>query len=288
MKHRGLFIMIFFAFALVLCSCDNETPENQNSIPVDPEVFFPCWRQSWKSGEWLPVTEKIYEKDCWSISIKEREDGTSEGVSETCLISYCDIHREVRIVDTKNRKYRIYEHYNKSKNAGDHEWESSILNSSFNPIVKGDVLVIICQSSMFVVQIIDVYNLRGIKVRYKIANVDLTEENCKFFDLDKFKWKKRTCDGSFDLGIKEIPLSTDSYKLPGTNKYPIGIFYDYFFGGYTNEFINEDLPSGPVARIAIIHESDYVNKGSIDLRQFRFKTWEDGLGNRREKANKSD
>ena len=59
----------------------------------------------------------------------------------------------------------------------------------------------------------------------------------------------------------------------------IEIFYDQYYGG----FDNLTSPDCDIAKIAIIHKDDMKESSIIDFRQYRFKSWEDGLGNKCDK-----
>jgi len=53
--------------------------------------------------------------------------------------------------------------------------------------------------------------------------------------------------------------------------------YDQYYGGAhgPGAVIGDDT-----AKISVIHKEDLKENVIVDLRQYRFKSWEDGLGNR--------
>lgn len=276
----------------LLCSCSRDP----GGIVVDSNNFsssFPCWDQSWKAGDWETLILELDDIIWDSIVFLSKE---------SVRLSICDNCESIRILDFGNKKERtIFSQTSRFQPSeyewaaglsekqlalngfdpivGKHKWIAGLSRRSFDLIEAGDVLVVQQRHNLFIfmIQKISGIALEDQEVRYKVAKFSLKNKWPVKIDLSEVEWKERNKHKVLPIAGRGIEF--DLFPTSWTNDKPmfVEIFYDQYYGGSSGPeaVIGED-----VAKIAIIHKDDLVGDTVIDLRQYRFKSWEDGLGNK--------
>lgn len=271
MLNKKIFLTIFFVQLTLFCTgCSDESP---SPFYIEkPEEYFPCWEQDGSCGKWNPIDEQIPEDSCQVVlTVGDRKLGKS----------LCEKCQSIRIIDLEGKRWRILESdYFESMKPCEHRWFRGTNSQSVEPIQKEDLLVLYYKHELYLVQITD-YNEDG-DFRYKIAQVrkdQVSEEGRLFLETSDWKNKKGQKHQYMDvfhvLKFSDTQVVTNVFiRLPDWTYY-FRIWYPYSYGGPYNP---EDELSD-IAHIAIIRKADLENSKTIYLKQYRFKTWEDGLGN---------
>jgi hypothetical protein len=280
--------------ASLLCSCSLcSCRRNPEGIVEDSNNFslsIPCWEQIWQCGNWKPLEsnlngEWVFYEGNWGMSI-------------------CDNCGSIRILDFGNKKERTlfsptsrfrpseYEWtaglsqrqlalYGFDPIFGEHKWVAGLSQRSFDLIEAGDILVVQQRNYLFIFMIQEISGiaLDDQEVRYKVAKFSLKDKWPVKIDLSKVNWKERKNHKALPIAGRGIEF--DLFPTVWTNDKPtfIEIFYDQYYGGSDGP---EAVMGDDVAKIAIIHKDDVQGDYIVDLRRYRFKSWEDGLGNKRE------
>lgn len=293
--HNTVLLLTLLGVCLT-CSCRR----NPDGIVEDSNSFslsIPCWEQSWKAGKWETLTLELDDMIWNSVVFLSKE---------SVRLSICDNCGSVRVLDFGNKKERTlfsstsrfkpseYEWtaglserqlalYGFDPIVGEHKWIAGLSRRSFDLIEAGDVLVVQQRQHLFIfmIQKISGYALDNQEVRYKIAKFSLKDKCPIRIDLSKVKWKEKKNHKAFPIAGRGIEF--DLFPTIWTNNKPrfIEIFYDQYYGG---SYGPEAVVGDDTAKIAIIHKDDLADVSIIDLRHYRFKSWEDGLGNESEEA----
>lgn len=242
----------------------------QTLAEEDSNIPLPCWDQSWDCGDWHPLDYILDQQTCFYTNM----------AGKTVLWSGCRDCSSQRLINPENWTERIVLSYEGMIKNCKHNWTPSTHAWSLDPIEQGDALIIVYKGHMYVVLIgkISVY---ADKVQYKIAEVPSSRELPLKINLNNLGWKKEHAKDKIPLADREIAFSTHEFD-PGDGAKPrevLCVWYDYYYGGPTP---NSKL-CVPV-HIGIVHRHDLPEYPIIDLTKFRFKTWEDGLGNRCDKG----
>lgn len=266
-------------FYLVLCIIGNgldaigsQSQTDANNI-TEPAKLFPCWYQSWHCGEWHSLTYKLDSRECTG---GETPDG------KVLIRSMCGLCQSLRLVNSDDATERIILSIDGRLKHCEHRWRPAIHRWSLDPIEQGDIIFIICGKQMHAL-VIKKFSFFDEKLSYDIAEITITRFPTQI-DLMKLTWCSRIADRDeqsvyyIPVGSRTIPLSIHRIDLTrnGMAKEFISLQYDHYYG----------MTGGPekishaTVHIAIIHKLDVGNGPTIDLTKFRFKTYEDGLGNR--------
>jgi len=234
---------------------------NQLSSRADAKKYvspFMCSKQSVICGNWMPIKN---EHAFWSKPIMK--DNLS------LQSSYCPLCQSIRILNFENHTARMISPDNKSPNPCEHYWIPGIHSLSMDTIKEGDCLVAYYAEKLFCIRI------GGIKeetVCYSIAGFILADNETDTLDLTQLKWENKSGKNFFYVGNRGIYFKiADTKETKGLN-----IWYDYYYGGFPEKATFEK----DEVMIGIVHKTDISNDNIIKLNCFRFKTWEDGLGNR--------
>ncbi|MHC4157441.1 MAG: hypothetical protein ACYSSO_00025 [Planctomycetota bacterium] len=275
----------------LLCSCR----QNPGGVVEDSNNFSSsilCWDQSWECGEWEPLeldsTESIRTWDAINAG-----DGTYWSICDNCgSIRIFDIgSKKERTLLSPRSRLRPCDYkwaaglsekqlvlYGFDPIVGEHKWIAGLSRRSFDLIEAGDVLVAQQGNYLFVFMI---QNILGValddqRVEYRVARFGVGDRFPIKIDLSVIKWKTSKSYKAFPIGGRKIEF--DLFPTILTNNKPrfVEIFYDQYYGGSDGP---EAVMGSNVAKIAIIHKDDLAGNSIIDLRQYRFKSWEDGMGN---------
>lgn len=241
--------------------------ENKIESPMEiPNVPFPCWKQSWDCGNWFPLSEQPESSSYFITDVANRDMAKSS----------CDICSSIRLIDFKNREVRVVlSRRGKIRNC-DHIWRASGHAWSLDDIEPEDLILILYKKSIHVV-VIDEMPMETDTAVYRIAEVKFDNAPPKSIDLANLKWNKRQAKEEIPFADQTLPICM--YILTKEDKseirHVLSLWYDFYYGGPPARATKEKTP----AHIAIVHKRDLGKESNIDLAKFRFKTWEDGLGN---------
>lgn len=249
----------------LLCSCR----QNPGGIVEDSNNFnssIPCWEQTWQCGKWEPL----------------KSDASGEigvYIGGNVAISICYNCGSIRVLDFDGKKERVLFSPRSRVEACDHKWIAGLDRRSFDLIEAGDIVAVQQGNYLFVfmIQKISGFALDNQEVEYRVARFSLRNKCPIKIDLSAIKWKARKSYKAFPIAGRKIEF--DLFQTIWTNYKPrfVEIFYDQYYGGADGP---EAVTGDDTAKIAIIHKDDIKEDGIIDFRQYRFKSWEDGLGNR--------
>jgi len=229
-------------------------------------LSIPCWEQTRQCGKWEPFKS-------------DASDEIGVYIGGNVAISICYNCGSIRILDFGNKKERTLFSPSSRIESCDHKWTAGLSRRSFDLIEAGDILVVQQRRYLFIfmTQKITGVALDDQEVTYKVAKFSLKGKWPVKIDLSKVKWKERKKHKA--LSIVGRGIEFDLFPTMWTNYKPkfVEIFYDRYYGG---SYGPEAVMGDDVAKIAIIHKDDLAGDFIIDLRQYRFKSWEDGLGNR--------
>lgn len=277
--HRTWLILCLVVLGCCLFGCDRT--EDIPVVSVAPETTFPCWHQSWRCGEWVPLTFDLTRSD-YIVCEPDPSRCTSAEAAEGVFYISKGLGGTVRIIDPERGRQRLM--YDSTFDVGLEleEWDRAISTWSMDPILEGDLLFIVCHNQLWVIHITQVgLGPKHDLIRYRIAKVDDGEGFPPYVSLVELGWgaKEERDRIGFDkrwLNVDVLPFVTEG-RIE-SRRY-MTFQYDNYYGYYTGA----PMPYPDhvaVAHIAIAHKGDYEEDDLIDLRSFRFKTWEDGLGNR--------
>jgi hypothetical protein len=197
------------------------------------------------------------------------------------LLSLCDECSSILLVNPEDRTERIVLSVEGRIEKCEHKWESAVHAWSFEPVEPGDVLFIIYKGEMYALMLEKIFGnlFPNQKISYKIAKIAESGRfptNVKWRELT---WQKREAEEEIPIADRKISFFADSVVMDGGRniKKFVSIGYDNYYGGYsgTPDAGKYETP----AHIAIVHRSYLEDNPVVDLTKFRFKTWEDGLGN---------
>ncbi len=272
MSSRNIIYHVVFFTALLgicsLCSCGRDP----GGIVEDSNDFtsLPCWRQSWEAGNWETLMLEL-DDITWNSILFLNE--------ESVRLSLCDNCDSVRVLDFGNKKERTLFSPECRVEICDHKWIAGLCRGSTDLIEAGDFFVVQQRNYLFI------FNIQGIlgegldepQVEYRVAKYSLKDKWHVKIDLSKVKWRKRKARKAFPIVSRKIGYYLFPTELTNYKRKFIGIYYDQYYGGASGP---EVVVGDDAAKIAIIHKDDLAGGSIVDLRQYRFKSWEDGLGNR--------
>jgi len=148
---------------------------------------------------------------------------------------------------------------------------------SFDPIRQDDILFVIDGKQMYALAIKG-FSFFDEQFSCSLAPITDTGKFPAKVDLQKLRWEASNGTGSVRVGSRKMQFSVERVEVGGDGEaeYFVTIPYDHYYGMMPGPGPKQRIP----AKIAIAHKADYEKNSVIDLTQFRFKSWEDGLGNR--------
>jgi hypothetical protein len=184
----------------------------------------------------------------------------------------------MRLVNPKDRTQRIILSPESCIKGQEHRWQSSVHRHSYDLIEEGDAVFVIYEKQMYVLLMQQIFFN---EISYKIAEIAGSGSFPKQVDLKELPWREQEADEEEGIPVGSRRLTVDASTMPPVIKkdhtFSLSIVYDvyYAFLGGTGSYKYD-----PPTHIAIVHKP-YLEKNSVvDLTKFRFKAWEDGLGNR--------
>ncbi len=232
------------------------------------DLGFLCISQEWDAGKWESISD-----DLGDYAICGTEDDKTLG------LSFCRHCRSVKVIDFEEKQQRIVLSPEAKASECVHKWVAGLSKRAFELIEEGDYLLAIENGKLYIIRI-DKISWPFSQLIYKRNIVDISKTHYKI-KTENLKWKEKTAKSQIPLASHKISFYSDS-SLQEKEKPHIEFEYDGYYGGVY----------GPQAKraedslyIAVVHSSDLGDEAIIDLSMFRFKTWEDGLGNRCDKIN---
>jgi WD40 repeat protein len=152
-----------------------------------------------------------------------------------------------------------------------------------DPIEVGDVLLIIYKEQMYVLVLDNIFaeSFPERRISYRIAKVGQAGTLPTEVNLEKLTWEVDEAQQRLLIADGQLAfLATMDRLNSGELKSIMGIWYNHSFGYMGGQMGR--VHESPF-HIAIVHKADLEDSGTIDVARFRFKTWEDGLGNRCDK-----
>lgn len=244
-----------------------EIRDDRLLVVEDSNVPYPCWEQVWDCGDWRALSYEPNRETFFYTDV----------AGKTMLRSCCLECGSFRLINPENRTERVVLSYKSKIKNCKHIWRPCVSSWSLDPIEEGGAIIVIWRRQFYVVVIEKISFYPDDKVVYKIAEVPSSEELPVKIDLNVLKWQeKETVSQAIPLAGREIVFST--YEFTAHTEVELGkvlcIGYDYTYGGPSSS-----CKLRTPAHIAIVHKSYLKSNPIIDLTKFRFKTWEDGLGN---------
>jgi len=274
-----LFLLLLLNFFYFGC---NRIGNKEATFLIDFHSTVPCYEQQWDCGEWQSLNKKIDDKEY--LILKNPPSG------KILYESVCGECSSLRVIDPDNDEFRTILSYEGRISNCKHIWKPGTHSWSSEPIEAGDILFVIYKHRLYSV-LIDVISVDYVlddsntyfphgKLTYEVAEVKYPKESINNIKWKELPWKKIFSDeNEIQIGEKKIYLSI----LPSSESERVrdveGILflaYDHYYG-----FLGEPEQKlvQPSAYIAIVHKSDLKEDNVIDIANYRFKTWEDGLGN---------
>lgn len=231
------------------------------AIPEEQNLPFLCCTQSHTSGNWQPVQNWPKPASGKPIAIGDLQ----------MLTSYCPHCLSIRLLNTGNFTIRILESGIISECPCNHHWMPGIHAWSLENLKQGDYLFIVYDAMLFVIRIGP--TSKNETLTYSISNLPLSKLNGTRVDLNKLAFQQEKQKLSFLLADRSLPFRFTKGSSGGPPC--LHIWYDYYYGGFPSKTSFWEKPMF----IAVAHPADLHDNEPVDLSSFRFKTWEDGLGN---------
>ncbi len=262
-------VWAFVVFPLSLAD-GLEQPPNAPLNSRDPNMLFPCWAQSWRDGNWRPLASKV---DTRYVL----ESYTPEG--KLLMMSVCRSCTSIRIIDPAANSERVLQSLRARLQNCSHNWRPSYHHWSRDPVEVGDILIIIYKQQMYALVLEHISPGAFIdKISYRIAEVGQDGTLPTVVNLEQLAWQSREAEEKLPIADRQLRFVISTHRLKsGDPKYTMSIWYDNRFGCMGGQMGR--VHEAPF-HIAIVHKGDLKDSRIADLTQFRFKTWEDGLGNR--------
>lgn len=268
MKFNTLVFLLSFLIFSLACGCDRKEEQSQANTSRNVDTAFPCWEQSWQCGKWFPLTHKL---DHAKVLEGETPDG------KLLFLSTCDLCDSIRLVNPEAMTERILLSPKGRAEECKHTWSSSVHNHSFDPIKKGDAIFVAFGKEMYVLLVESIF-FPSNKISCKIAKITSTGEFVRRIRLGELTWKRIEAEDNVAVGSRWLPFYNSSLIDSNDNvEYFLSITYDRYYGSLGGASAWRYDPS---SRICIVHKSYLESNSEVDLAEFRFKMWEDGLGNR--------
>jgi len=265
-----IFHIIFIVILLSLCGQCRKR-ETNNSIIEEVCANIPCWNQSWKCGQWKSVNGSIERGK--SIFIPT-PDGSMVYFSSCALCNSSYIrdpvgHRERIILTSKGLKYHC-----------EHKWRAAFNKRSVEDIEPGDILLLVYKKEMYCIKITEIFgnDLSNQRILCQIAQVATEDIRLNKIDLKKLIWRDKEANIAIPISSRLLPFRVELFENgEGERKDRLlHIEYDQYFAGSGGPDTETDEES---IHLAIVHKQEIANGNIVDLTKFRFKIWEDGLGN---------
>lgn len=263
--------VIVVVIGLIITGCHHKSEK--------PEDVYPCWTQSWKDGDWTDLHD-LPASSTFSVTgpVKEIEYPVAEKEAfDEFGVSLCFETMDIRILNLSEKKQRVIQCEWVGHGHDVQEWHPTLSLHSANMIKSGDCLFIVYQSRLYAVWVNRIF-----------ADHEALVQFCEFQNPrlpvvivgKDIVWKSEKLVQKIVIGDRYIEFKTVPNPKPSDNseeqRFCMVIFYDRGYGStypglYPGHF--------SAAHIAIVdrEEFDLMN---INLKNYRFKTWEDGLGNR--------
>ena len=233
-----------------------------------------CYFQHWSNGIWHPFSETATTRTKEMVPFFTQDE-------KYLWVSLCRECESIRIIDPNNRTERIIMSPQAKTKQCKHIWGPLISRDSFELIKPEDIIFVLYKRQMYILKVTSITgtNLVDQKITYDKANISLNSDIAKI-NLGNLKWQK-VCKAKTEIPVdkKVINFTVNSFQNK-TYDPAMTIKYDQYYGGVC---CPDGISYEDSAHIAIVHKNDLNNNDLIDLTKFRFKTWEDGLGNLCEK-----
>jgi len=259
-------VLRFFVLALLCLVLDAKQPpardgagngSSGDSANVILSKILPCAKQSWQCGNWEGPLQ------AWDLTTCV-EGRTPEG--KGLSLSTCDFCMSIRVIDPDSSKQRVVTSPQAQRQKCEHKWHAGVHTECFDPMRAGDLLLIAYRARLYVLAVEEVFPY----LRYRIGTMALTDPLPPVIDLRSLRWQEKLTDNEISIGGRSIPVYTDVPEKA------LSIVYDNYYGYLGSR---PELEDENPAFMAIVHKSDLPDRNVVDLGKFRFKTWEDGLGN---------
>ncbi len=264
--NRVILLLTLILSLLSLSSCTKKEPENDSVYTInEPEKVFPYWEQDYACGTW---TSMPFEE---AVNVKAMDNYIIHHVDNILFgFAMCDNCDSIKVVNFAEKKQRIVAYPLKSKDCT-HQWDRSVMHYSMDALCAKDYLAIVYGKKIYLIRVVSFPDFNELK--YRIAKVsEKSIVSPGVIDLKKLKWDKHK--------TKEYQIEfSDRHLIYGivydftVSRYVLFVGYDFFYGGSLSNF-----PPEYTAHIAIIKHEQLSDPDIIDLKRYRFKCWEDGLG----------
>jgi len=224
---------------------------------TEPNLPFVCDIQSDIAGNWQPLEYKPHR-----YKLLRRDKPWLQG-------SYCPKCLSLRLINFWNFTERIMLSSRRNSNLCKHSWLPGVHAWSLEYLHVGDFLIVLYQEEVFCIRI---DTISSNEINYSLAKISSLYSTHGMLDLSDIEWENKT---GCHFQIKDRTIYVKILEESDDSKAGISIWYDYYYGGFPEKanFENSEV------LMAIVHESDLQEKGKIHLNRYRFKSWEDGLGN---------
>jgi len=251
-------------YLVILFSCSIVFLVNFAEANNTSKSMIDCFDQSWKYGNWQPLTKDVNEIEYFIGSTSD---------NKTLCISLCKICHSTRIIDAENKLQRILLSFEGNKILCKHKWSSGFTYQSMDILKNNDLLLLCIKKSIYIAELVDVNCLKD-NVYYKVSSpIDREKINGKI-DIKEIKWTYKEAKNSIHIGDRQIGIYLRINENANEQKGYVVFTYDYFYGYLGETNINMEN----CTLIAIAHKKELINN-ILDLSEFHFKGWEDGLGN---------
>lgn len=269
---------------------ESTSVEQRSSLSEKPlpsrEEFLSCWYQSWKDGEWKPLAN---EPDPTSYTYCEPDPYRythPEGAHGRFYLSMCKKSQSIRVINPDEQTYRILSKASARIPGFEYDWGPGIYASTLDKIEEGYALFVIYKNKMYAILITTVLDAFKVDdaIAYSFATVDSGGVFPARVSWKELAWVQKTTERELPLADRTIRFRTGmgivNNKLTGESY--VSIAYDNYYGCYGGPPNYPEYPDP--ARIAIVDREYLEENDVVDIYKFRFKTWEDGLGNRCEEC----
>jgi hypothetical protein len=254
-------LLLLAALSQVLfAGCGPSEDASGDSEDGDPFQILPCAEQSWQCGKWerpaQPWDPRTFHYSPWPTP-----DGT------TLPVSVCESCGSLRIIDPNRGKERILASVSAQGWRCEHnKWSRACHTGSIDPVRVGDLLLIAYRARLYILAVDKIFP----GLRYRIASMAIGDSLPSAINLGSLRWRRER--GDYDIRFGERQMLLFMYGPDDA----FAVTYDYLYG-----YMGRDpgLEDEHTAFIAIVHKSDLSNGNVVEPGRFRFKTWEDGLGN---------
>jgi len=258
MSNRTLLQLLAGAVILMTGCSDKQEPDTSQPLSGP----FPYTLQNWDCGEWITLESPLDSEPfyCWP-------EGDLLFGSQVC--KKCKSNRIVEI-RTNREKILLIEDFNKT-DCTKHEWIKGISGAAYaTPSIRaGDAAVIYWENHLYIYWIQYIED-DGISFKWISISKDQFTQSTKLF-WNTLSWQKHQAKDYFICNEKlQVPFHVH-YHL---NKIVLTIRYPLRYGELWDD--DENTPY----YIAVIREED-IDKNQIDLSHYRFKLWQDGMGDKR-------